>query len=105
VEKAGGSAEQVRETAGAQATEARAPAPASKFAARQEAARQDAAPQGVAQHDATLPVAEWIAKIRRLRDEGKSDEAAKELAAFRAVYPDHEQRLPPDLRNWRVPAK
>lgn len=105
VEKAGGSAERVRETAGEQATEAPVAAPASKLEVRQEAARQDAAPQGVAPHDATLPVAEWIAKIRRLRDEGKSDEAAKELAAFRAAYPDHEQRLPPDLRNWRVPAK
>ena len=100
VEEAGGSAERVRETAGARATEARAPAPASKVAVRQEAVRQ-----GAAQHDATLPVAEWIAKIRRLRDEGKLDEAAKELAAFRAAYPDHEQRLPADLRDWRVPVK
>ncbi len=48
-----------------------------------------------------LPVAEWIVLIRRLRDEGKSADAAKELAAFRAAHADHEKLLPPDLRNWR----
>ena len=47
-----------------------------------------------------LPVADWITLIRRLRDEGKPDEAVKELAAFRAAYPDHERLLPPDLRDW-----
>ena len=51
-----------------------------------------------------LPVADWIALIRRLRAEGKQEEAAKELAAFRAAHPDHEKLLPPDLRDWR-PAK
>ena len=44
---------------------------------------------------------DWIELIRKLRDEGKTDEAAKELAAFRAAYPDHEQLLPPDLRDWK----
>jgi hypothetical protein len=48
-----------------------------------------------------LPVADWIALIRRLRAEGKTDEAAKELAAFRAAHPEHEKLLPPDLRDWR----
>jgi hypothetical protein len=52
-----------------------------------------------------LPVAEWIALIRRLRDEGKSADVAKELAAFRAVHADHEKLLPLDLRNWRPPEK
>jgi hypothetical protein len=47
-----------------------------------------------------LAVADWITLIRKLRDEGKSDDVAKELAAFRAAYPDHERLLPPDLRDW-----
>jgi len=59
----------------------------------------------LAKERAMLPVAEWIALIRKLRDEGRTDEAAKELAAFRAVYPDHERRLPPDLRDWRPAGK
>lgn len=57
------------------------------------------------QNGAHLPADEWIALIRRLRSEGKADLAARELAAFRAAYPDHEQRLPPDLRVWRPPAE
>jgi hypothetical protein len=52
-----------------------------------------------------LPVAEWIALIRRLRDEGKSADAAKELAAFRGAHADHEKLLPSDLRDWRPPEK
>jgi hypothetical protein len=58
-----------------------------------------------AQEGARLPAADWIALIRRLRDEGKLAEAARELAAFRIAYTDHEQRLPPDLRDWQTPAK
>lgn len=52
-----------------------------------------------------LPVAEWIALIRKLRDEGRDDEAAKELTAFRNLHPDHEQLLPPDLSRWQPSAK
>jgi hypothetical protein len=52
-----------------------------------------------------LPVADWIALIRRLRDEGKLDEAARELAAFRRAHPDHLQLLPPDLARWRPDAR
>lgn len=48
-----------------------------------------------------LAVPDWITLIRKLRDEGKTDEAAKELVAFRAAYPDHERLLPPDLRDWK----
>lgn len=54
---------------------------------------------------AALPVADWIVLIRQLRDEGKNDEANKELAAFRAVHADHARLLPPDLRDWRAPGK
>lgn len=52
-----------------------------------------------------LPVAEWIVLIRKLRDEGKIDEARKELAAFRDAHPDHAQLLPPDLVRWEPAAR
>jgi hypothetical protein len=52
-----------------------------------------------------LAVGEWVALIRKMRDEGRIDDAAKELAAFRAAYPDHERLLPPDLRDWRPETK
>ena len=54
---------------------------------------------------AALPVADWIALIRRLRDEGNVAEAARELAAFRAAHADHEKLLPPDLREWHPAEK
>ncbi len=52
-----------------------------------------------------LPVADWITLIRKLRDDGKPDDAAKELAAFRTAYSDHERLLPPDLRDWHPPPR
>ena len=52
-----------------------------------------------------LPVPEWIALIRRLRDEGRLDEARRELADFHKAHPDHAQLLPPDLRDWTVDAR
>jgi hypothetical protein len=52
-----------------------------------------------------LPAAEWVALIRKLRDDGRDDEAAKELAAFRSAHPDHEQLLPPDLLRWQPGGK
>ena len=51
-----------------------------------------------------LPVADWIALIRRLRDEGKIEQATKELTAFREAHANADQLLPPDLRDWRVKA-
>ena len=54
---------------------------------------------------APLPVADWIALIRRLRDEGNIAEAARELAAFRTTHADHEKLLPPDLRDWHPPER
>jgi hypothetical protein len=54
---------------------------------------------------APLPVPDWIALIRRLRDEGNVVEAARELAAFRTAHADHEKLLPPDLRDWHPPEK
>jgi len=52
-----------------------------------------------------LPNGEWIALIRRLRADGRIDDATRELAAFRAAHADHEQLLPADLRDWRPPEK
>lgn len=44
---------------------------------------------------------QWIARIRRLRDDGKRQEAIDELARFRATFPDADARLPEDLRTLR----
>jgi len=85
------------------ASAAPAPAPLAKMAAGREA---DAGNNDARIKDrAPLPIADWIALIRRLRDEGNRAEAAKELAAFRAAHLDHEKLLPPDLRDWRPPEK
>jgi hypothetical protein len=73
------------------------PAPLAKTAPRQES--KDGAKLAV------RPVDEWVALIRRLRDESRFDEAAKELADFRAAYPDADRLLPQDLREWRPPVK
>jgi hypothetical protein len=65
----------------------------------------DAASDVRAKVQPKLPVPDWIALIRKLRDENKLDEAAKELAAFRSAHPDHERLLPPDLRDWKPAAR
>jgi hypothetical protein len=85
----------------AQRGAARAPVMARDAAS--PAARPTAAPapRAEARGEVPLPVTEWIARIRRLRDEGRIDEAAKELAAFRAAHADHQTLLPPDLRDWK----
>jgi len=78
------------------------PAPAPPLAKMAAASAADSASAEARTKDRKpLPVADWIELIRRLRAEGKTDEAAKELAAFRVAYPDHEKLLPPDLRDWR----
>ena len=59
----------------------------------------------LAQQRPPLPVADWIALVRRLRAEGRDDEAARELAAFRRAHPNHPRLLPEDLRDWPPPAK
>ena len=41
----------------------------------------------------------WIARIRKLRDAGNTGQALRELKEFRALVPDAERRLPPDLRS------
>ena len=75
-----------------------ATAPLAKMAAPPA---EDAAGAARVKDRAPLPFPDWIALIRRLRDEGKTAEAAKELAAFRAAHADHEKLLPPDLRDWQ----
>lgn len=48
---------------------------------------------------APRPADEWIKLIRRLKSEGRNDEATKELAAFRAAYKERaDALLPADLR-------
>jgi hypothetical protein len=46
-----------------------------------------------------------IARIRALFSEGKLDEAARELNAFRAVHLDADERLPAELRAWAATVK
>ena len=41
----------------------------------------------------------WIVRIRKLRDDGNLAQALRELKEFRALVPDAERRLPPDLRS------
>ena len=40
----------------------------------------------------------WIARIRKLRDDGNTAQALRELKEFRALVPDAERKLPADLR-------
>jgi hypothetical protein len=67
-----------------------APTALAKVAADSERAK-DAAPR---------PADEWIKLIRRLKSEGRNEEATKELAAFRAAYKGRSDALlPADLRE------
>ena len=79
------------------------PSPVAKMAAG--GANEGRAEEARVKDRAPLPVAEWIALIRRLRAEGNAADAARELAAFRAAHIDHERLLPPDLRDWRPQEK
>lgn len=42
----------------------------------------------------------WLARIRKLRDEGHEADAIRELREFRRVVLDAQARLPADLREW-----
>ena len=51
---------------------------------------------------AARSVDEWVKQIRRLIAEGKRDDAAKELTAFRALYKERaDSLLPTDLREFK----
>jgi pyruvate dehydrogenase E2 component (dihydrolipoamide acetyltransferase) len=47
----------------------------------------------------------WIARIRKLHDDGRLSEAARELVAMRGAFPDADRRLPTSLREWAATVK
>ena len=58
-----------------------------------------------AKEGAARSVEEWIKRIRDLKNAGRQDEAAKELAAFRNEYRERaDALLPADLRAMKAPA-
>ena len=75
-----------------QAAPAAAPAPAPMLA-------KTTAPSEQLRAKARDPDA-WIVRIRKLRDDGNTTEALRELREFRELVPDAERRLPPDLLAW-----
>jgi hypothetical protein len=84
-----------------QRNEAMPPAPMATGAVAlgKTAARMDAAAAPAVDVDA------WIARIRKLHDEGKLPDAAKELIAMRAAVPDADAHLPRELRAWAATVK
>jgi hypothetical protein len=76
-----------------------APAAAGAMALGKTATRMDAPAVSAADIDA------WIVRIRKLHDEGKLADAAKELTALRAAIPDADSRLPRELRAWAATVK
>jgi hypothetical protein len=95
-----------RETAGASAVGGVAPATPQATAPAAPAAPAAVAPAPAAaalraeaqrKTNAQLPIDEWLSRIRKLRAEGKTDELAREIAAFRAAYPNEERRLQEEL--------
>ena len=46
-----------------------------------------------------------ITRIRALLSEGRKEDAARELIALRAAYPDADARLPADLQAWAATIK
>jgi len=46
-----------------------------------------------------------ITRIRALLNEGRNEDAARELIAFRSAYTDADARLPPDLQAWAATIK
>ena len=76
-----------------------APMASGAVALGKTAARKDAAAATDVDVDA------WIARIRKLHDEGKLADAAKELVAMRAAVPDADARLPRELRAWAATVK
>jgi hypothetical protein len=92
-------------TAPAPPAAAPAPAPAPALANRLRAQSESGAAGAIAQSKnadeemralARDPDA-WIARIRKLRDDGNTAQALRELKEFRALVPDAQRRLPADL--------
>lgn len=77
-----------------------AAAPAAQLASRAALARSAPAVDTMTQTAAERRVEEWIKRIRDLKNAGRLDEAAKELAAFRSAYgAQADALLPADLRS------
>ena len=76
-------------------------------AAMRDSGMRDSAAAGSVTKDAAKPidVDAWIVRIRKLHDDGKLADAAKELVAMRAAVPDADRRLPPELRAWAATVK
>ncbi|MFO1315650.1 MAG: hypothetical protein U1F58_08585 [Burkholderiales bacterium] len=103
--------------AGAVSSLAAAPAPPAPAAATRtrdnafarDASREQAAPAAPALAKRAAPSEEarmkardpdaWIAQIRKLRDEGRTADAIRELRDFRELVPDADRRIPADLRD------
>ncbi len=100
--------------AGLAAPRAAPPPPVAETRARENASVRDASREQVAPaasdlakraapaEDARTKARDpdaWIARIRKLRDEGRTAEAIRELRDFREFVPDAERRIPPDLRE------
>ncbi len=87
------------------------PAPAATMRARDEVREPPGKPLAKTNAFAEDPQAKardpeaWIARIRKLRDEGHTAEALRELREFRTTVPDAERRLPADLREWAATVK
>jgi hypothetical protein len=75
--------------------------------AESDTATRDSATKDSAMREAAKPidVDAWIVRIRKLHDDGKLADAAKELVALRAAIPDADRRLPPELRAWAATVK
>ncbi len=80
-------------------TQSFAPSGAGVAALAKSSARQDAATAKAVDIDAS------ILRIRKLHDEGRLADAAKELIALRAAVFDADLRLPPELRAWAATVK
>jgi hypothetical protein len=74
--------------------------------ARHEGSQAPALSKQMAAADAQVASPEqWIARIRALLTERKTDEAAHELIAFRAAYSDADARLPAEMQAWAATVK
>jgi hypothetical protein len=80
------------------------PVPQALPAPRQSAGPPASAATGVVREsvdaDAGRATADWIARIRSLRNANNVEEARAELTRFRAAFADADARLPADLRAW-----
>lgn len=74
----------------------RADQPQDEHAPRRSPAAAKKLEQGAAPALPILPVADWLDKIRRLRDAGDIAAARRELGELKKQYPD--QAIPPDLQ-------